>query len=124
MHTVTNGVGNDIKVFNNPATVKKVFMTGNPAPSLYDFVSNDISSWFKEQSWIWIVIAVLAVVLLFALAAIFPPIFNAIGFLFKCIIFVFKLVIDVLYIVLVWWWLAIVRKANGDDIPPLWLWEK
>ena len=124
MHTVTDGVGNDIKVFNNPASVKKVFMTGNPAPSLFDFVSNDISTWFKQQSWIWIVVAVLAVILLSALAAIFPPIFNAIGYLFKGLIFVFKLLIELLYFVLVWWWLAIVRKGNGEDVPPLWLWGK
>ena len=29
--------------------------------------------------------------------------------------------LDVLYLVLAWWWLAIVRKAQGREIPPAWL---
>ena len=32
--------------------------------------------------------------------------------------------VEVLYVVLVWWWLAIVRKARGEEVPPVWLFAR
>lgn len=29
--------------------------------------------------------------------------------------------LEALYLVLVWWWLAIARKAKGEPVPPAWL---
>lgn len=123
MHTVTDGVGDDIKVFNNPATVRKNFMVGYKAPKLIDFVSNDISSWIKENTWIWWVIGIAALLVLIILMNVFPPILKAIGFVFKAIWWIIKAVIDLAYIILVWWWYALVCKATGRDVPSAWFWD-
>ena len=117
MHTVTDGVGCDIKVFNNPASVKKVFMVGYPAPSLMDFLINDISTWLKNNQWIWIAVAGIALLLLIVLSIVFPPVFKAIAA-------VLKVIINVLYLLLVWWWLATICKLTGNPIPSINLFGK
>lgn len=72
-------------------------------------------------TWAWILIGVVAIILiLVVLSLLFPvlkPVVKGIGLLFQ-------LAIDVVYLVLVWWWLAIVRKARGEELPKVWLFGK
>ena len=72
-------------------------------------------------TWAWILIGVVAIILvLVVLSLLFPvlkPVVRGIGFFFP-------LAIDVVYLVRVWWWLAIVRKVQGEELPPAWIWRK
>ena len=36
------------------------------------------------------------------------------------LLYVVQFVLDLVYLVLVWWWLALIRKAQGEELPPLW----
>ena len=64
---------------------------------------------------------IVALVALAILGMIFNPVFSILKFIFNVVLFVIKLVIEVLYFILVWWWLAIIKKAKGEDVPKLWL---
>lgn len=47
----------DINVINDPQSVRKVYMVGLPAPSVTEFIVNDItadiSNWLTSNPWIW-----------------------------------------------------------------------
>lgn len=72
-------------------------------------------------TWAWILIGVVAIILvLVVLSLLFPvlkPVLRGVGY-------VFQGAIDIVWLVLVWWWLAIVRKAKGEELPPAWIWKK
>ena len=71
----------------------------------------------------WAAILLGCAVALLALLAlsIFFPVFKGV---LRGLLYVVQFVIDVVYVVLVWWWLALIRKARGEEIPPLWIFGK
>ena len=101
------------KVYTLPAASDPFSISGNP------LVPKDLESGLP--TWAWILIGVVAIILaLVVLSLLFPvlkPVVRGVGFLFQ-------LAIDVVWLVLVWWWLAIVRKARGEELPPAWIWKK
>lgn len=55
----------DIRVMNDPKSVRDVYMVGYPAPKLTDFYKNDLSVAFKNYEWlIWAGIAVIALLVI------------------------------------------------------------
>ncbi len=76
------------------------------------------------KDWQIAVLVCIGLAMLLVLGMVVKPIGAAVKFILKVIWFVVESAIDFCYLLLVWWWLAIVRKANGEDVPPLWLWRK
>ncbi len=71
----------------------------------------------------WAVILIVCLVLFLAVGilAIFFPFFKLI---LRGALYVVQVIIDILYLVFVWWWLAIVKKAQREELPPLWIFGK
>ena len=109
-----------IRTIHNPLTTRKVYCIGAKAPSLSDFLVNDISNFFQQYWWAVLIVALVALAIL---GMIFNPVFSILKFIFNAVLFVIKLVIEVLYFLLVWWWLALIKKAKGEDVPKLWLFK-
>jgi len=123
MHVVTPDGAFSIKTLNNPATVRKNYMIGYAAPTLGDFIINDISTWLANNPWIWAVLVAVLVILVIILIVIFPAVFKAIKLVFKLIVGVFKIIIEVCYFVLFWWWYASIAKLTHNHIPPANIWR-
>lgn len=71
--------------------------------------------------WLVAVIVVACVlVALLVLSLLFPVLKGVV----RGIGYAFQIVIDLAYLVLVWWWLAIIRKIQGEELPPAWIWRK
>jgi len=79
-------------------------------PTLLDLVEDSLSSWFKDNPWIWYVICGVLLLAVLVLCAVFPKVFKAFGN-------VFKVVADVLYVLLVWWWVAIICRISKKEVP-------
>ena len=71
----------------------------------------------------WAMILIVCVVALLALGAL-AVFFPFIRLILRGLLYVVQFGIDVVYVVLVWWWLALIRKARGEEIPPLWIFGK
>lgn len=112
----------DIRVMNNPESVRKIYMVGLPAPKISDFIRNDLRNLFPDiPDWVpW----VLAAIALLIVLLIIPKAWRGIAFVFRGIGYVFKAAINLLYIAFVWWWLAIIRRIEAAEQPPLWIWRK
>lgn len=113
MSVVVDGVGQDIKVWNNPQSVRKYYAYGYEAPSLLAFYINDI---VNLEWYVWLIIALVVLVAIIVLCVMFPYVWTVVSFILKGIV-------EILYIVLIWWWLATLKKATGGEIPPLWLFD-
>lgn len=114
MEVIEKGKRMSITTFDDPSTVRYVSVMGLPAPTLLEFITNDISTWFAENPWIWAVLAVVGVVLLIALIFIFPPLLKGLAWLFK-------LIVVVLYFP-IWLVKAVIALAQHRKAPPLWFW--
>jgi hypothetical protein len=123
MNVVTPDGAYSIKTINNPATVRKNYMIGYAAPTLGDFVANDITKWFENNPWIWAVLALVIVILVVVLFAVFPVIINVIKYIFKALWWIFKAIVEVLYFVIFWWWYAAFAKLTHAHIPPANIWK-
>lgn len=112
----------DIRVMNNPESVRDVYMVAYPAPTIADFIRNDLRNLFPDiPDWVpWVPAAIALLIVLL----IIPKAWRGMAFVFRGIGYVFKAAIDLLYIVFVWWWLAIIRKIEAGEQPPLWIWRK
>lgn len=68
----------------------------------------------------WAVILIVCVIVFFAIGILsfFFPVFKL---LLRGALLAVEAIIDFVYILLVWWWLAIVRRIRGEALPPLWL---
>lgn len=71
----------------------------------------------------WAMILIVCVVALLALGAL-AVFFPFIRLILRGLLYVVQFAVDVVYVVLVWWWLALIRKARGEEIPPLWIFGK
>ena len=112
MTVVEEGREFDIAVMNDPATVRDNFLIGFDSPwpeGIY--LDPSIPEWA-----VWLGLAVLCLIALFVLSIFFPILKGVL----RGLLYAVEFVLDAVYIVLVWWWLAIIRKARGEDIPPLW----
>lgn len=132
MTVVEDGKEFDIRTVHDPLTVRYAFMIGAEPPTLIDFIINDIqvliqnivdgiTDFFRQFWWVAILVGLVVVAVL---AALFRPVLDVLKFIGKGILFVFKLAVDAVYLVLVWWWLALIRKARGEDAPPIWIFGK
>ncbi len=114
MEVLEKGKRVSITTFDDPSTVRYVSAIGLPAPTLLEFISHDISSWFAANPWIWAVLVAVALILLIALIFIFPP-------LLKALMAVFKLLVVVLYFP-IWIVKAAMAMSQHRKAPPLWFW--
>ncbi|HIU70001.1 MAG TPA: hypothetical protein IAC60_00205 [Candidatus Enterosoma merdigallinarum] len=71
--------------------------------------------------WAVILIACVALFLVIGILSLFSPVIRLV---LRGLLLVVELAIDVVYVVLVWWWLALIRKAQGEETPPLWVFGK
>lgn len=110
----------DIRTIHDPLTTRNAYLIGMPAPTLWDFVANDVSNFFQQWWWVFLLVGLFIIAIL---AMIFQPVMNVVKAVFKGIWFIVKLIIDIVYVALVWWWLAIIKKAKGEDVPPIWLFD-
>lgn len=46
------------------------------------------------------------------------------GTVAKFVLTLLSVVVEIVYVVLIWWWLAILRKILGYDVPRIWLFGK
>ena len=72
-------------------------------------------------TWAWILIGVVAIILVLVVLSLLFPVLKGVV---RGIGYAFQIVIDLAYLVLVWWWLAIIRKVQGEELPPAWIWRK
>ena len=115
----------NLNVISNPLSVRKNYIVGYHAPGLVEIVAKAISNFFKKFGWIfWIVFAVIALIVLGILGIIFKPVKTFLKYVFKGIIYIGELIINTAYILLIYWWLAIVKKARNEELPPTWLFNK
>lgn len=121
MKVVQNNKVFDIRTIHDPLTTRNAYLIGMPAPSLWDFITNDIVQFFKQYSWVFLIVALVVLVIL---AMIFEPVLKVITWIFKGLLFIVELGIDIVYVLLVWWWLAIIKKAQGEEAPSIWLFSK
>ena len=55
----------DIRVMNDPKSVRDVCMVGYPAPTLTDFYKNDLSVAFKNFEWLfWVALGIIGLFVL------------------------------------------------------------
>lgn len=121
MTVVQEGREFDISCMNDPLTERDVYLVRSPLPTLSDVVVGSVGQILEE--WWWVVLLV-GLAVLAILAALFNPVLFVVKFVGKGLLFVVELVIDLVYLVLVWWWLALIRKSRGEEIPPLWIFGK
>ena len=67
--------------------------------------------------WLVILLACVAAVIVLVVLSIIFPILKGV---LRGLLYVVQFVLDLVYLVLVWWWLALIRKAQGEELPPLW----
>jgi hypothetical protein len=74
------------------------------------------------KDWQIAVLVCLSLAMVIVLGMVVKPIGTVVKYSLKVIWFVVELAIDLLYVLLVWWWIAIARKVKGEEVPPLWIW--
>lgn len=74
------------------------------------------------MAWYWIVLIVyVCVCVVISLLGVFLKPF---GFVAKILITSWKYLFEFLYILLIWWWLAIIRIIRHKATPRIWLFKK
>lgn len=69
--------------------------------------------------WYWIVLIVyVSVCIVIGLAGLFVKPLKVVS---RGMMMTFSFLVEIVYIVLVWWWLSLVRMAGGKAVPRLWL---
>ena len=115
----------NLNVISNPKSVRKNYIVGYSAPGIIDIINKEFNSFFKEYGWVvWIILGAIILLLIGLLGTIFRPVKAILKIIFKGIIAGLKIIINTLYILLVWWWLAIFKKASGSSMPPLWIFKR
>ena len=76
MKVVQNDKVFDIRTIHDPLTTRNAYLIGMPAPSLWDFITNDITQFFKQYWWIVLIVALVVLVIL---AMIFEPVLKVIS---------------------------------------------
>ena len=95
--------------------------TSDPFDIIDDVDTNPIENPSLMPRWLLILIGCIAAVLVLVVLAVLFPVFRLV---FKGLLYVVQFAIDLVYLVLVWWWLALIRKAKGEEVPPLWIFGK
>lgn len=106
----------DIRVMNNPQSVRKVYMVGLDAPSIGDFLANDITFFFDENPWIWAVVVFGILAFLVILSVFVKPISKVLAFLLRFLI--------VLVYFPFWLIRAFICLVEKKRVPDLWFWRK
>ena len=118
MEVVEQGKQFSIKTFHDPLTVRYVSVIGLEPPTLGDFILNDIASWWNEiQAWMLPLLIAGLIILLVILSLAFPAALKAIKKIIKGLITFVKFLINLVYWILIWWWLALIKKAAKKPLP-------
>ena len=115
----------NLNVISNPLSVRKNYIVGYAAPGLLDIIVKAMTSFFKNYGWIfWIIFIISILLILGILGLIFKPVKVVLKHIGKGILYTGELIINTAYIISIWWWLAIIKKARKEQLPPTWLFKK
>ena len=87
-------------------------------PEIPDSEADSLSTWA-----ITLIVIACLVLVLGILGIFFPVIFSAVKVVFKVLVKVLEVIFTIIYFILVWWWLAIIQKIRGEEIPRIWLFD-
>lgn len=87
-------------------------------PEIPDSEADSLASWA-----ITLIVIACLVLVLGVLGIFFPVIFSAVKVVFKLLVKILEVIFTIIYFILVWWWLAIIQKIRGEEIPRIWLFE-
>lgn len=87
-------------------------------PEIPDSEADSLPAWA-----ITLIVIACLVLVLGVLGIFFPVIFSAVKVVFKVLVKVLEVIFTIIYFVFVWWWLAIIQKIRGEEIPRIWLFD-
>ncbi|MFA6861585.1 MAG: hypothetical protein WCR56_04320 [Bacilli bacterium] len=76
------------------------------------------------QPWIIIVLILIALIVLGMISSFFGSLAKGIKAFLIISLWLFKLALEALYLILVYWWLYLIRKERGETLPNAWMFSK
>ena len=72
--------------------------------------------------WLTAVIVICCLLGIIILGMLVKPVGYIIKYVFLGIWWIFKIAVEILWILLIWWWVAIIDRITGNDPPRVWIW--